>query len=197
MRGDMCEHFLARHASGEPVGECELHRLSKRRVGHVRDVVHVPLVGLAGCKVQGFERGRLVGVGRRVAVSDAGQMRRENSVNDVNVIEQTHRREALGRMRSVVELLHFGEQRCVRPRFVLELGEEKISGAHGEDYERCVGLTARGQVRLQNSHQDTIHSFLRLATDAYGLQVNFCVNRHTPNYRYNDRWAVDRRIKLY
>lgn len=165
VRGDVREHFLARHAPREPISESEFHRLRKRRFGHIRDVVHVPLISFAGSEMQRFERRCFVGVGGRVAMRNAGQVRRKDLVDDINVIQQTNRRKTLGGMSRVVKLLHLSKKRCVRPRFVLELGEEKISGAHGEDYERCVGLTARGRVRLQNSHHDTIHSFLPLATD--------------------------------
>jgi hypothetical protein len=125
VRDDVQQDFLAAHAARVAICEPEAQVLCQCRVcqrAHVEDELRIdfPDCGSQCAESRGVFRIRGV-----VAVADPLQVRLEDAVHDVDVVEDSDRAVRLGRMLACFDLCQLDKQFLVRPRLV---GEQRQQG---------------------------------------------------------------------
>ncbi len=114
------QYLFTRHASKCTVYESKLDLFLQTLRRHFPDVFDVPTVGGGDSRPKVFERGGLRRVSSYVVVPLPGQVCREDSINNVNMIQEADHRVSLRWVHLGIDLCEFGEELLVGPGFVLE-----------------------------------------------------------------------------
>ncbi len=130
VRRDMREHFFARHQALVAIGERKRDVLGQLFRRQISGVVNVPRVEHRYAIAQRLKRRRFCCIGGRKRLRRSRQVRRENLINYVDVIEDAHRVVPRIGLRHGIHFGKLSEELLIAPGLVFKEGVKEGCGAH-------------------------------------------------------------------
>jgi hypothetical protein len=158
---DVQEHFFPRHQASVTVGELKCQGLGRLLGRQASGIGLEPGIGLRHFEVKFGQCGRGVGVGSAESMGLAPQMRLENAVHHIDVVQGANRRMQGD---SVAWRVHIGqhiEQLVVGPGLV---GKKRLEGFHDYKSPLCDAISLGSEHIGQSKIGITLYCFQPLAT---------------------------------